>query len=144
MRRAKLRDCMGIICSKSNFRFEFLAKGPKVSIPIIHVFCYQVFSIGFEVGGCKSESVLRGKVRIHDQNYIIFAVPAFECLGGKSSVSVLIWAKVPCYVYRRGKARCIKDFISEYISFSYYKTQFPLICLRSSWKVPHKKGGMHR
>ena len=135
---------MGIICSKSNFRFEFLAKGPKVSIPIIHVFCYQVFSIGFEVGGCKSESVLRGKVRIHDQNYIIFAVLAFECLGGKSSVSVLIWAKVPCYVYRRGKARCIKDFISEYISFSYYKTQFPLICLHNSWKVPHKKDSMHR
>ena len=63
MRGAKLRDCMGIICSKSDFRLVliFLAKGPKVSIPITHVFCCQVSGTGLEVGGCKSESVYEGK-----------------------------------------------------------------------------------
>ena len=56
---------------------------------------------------------LAGKVRVHDQKYIILAVLACECLGGKSSLSVLILAKALYYVYRIGKARCINDFVSE-------------------------------
>ena len=60
----------------------------------------------------KAKAFMR-ESEVHDPKYIIFAVLAFECLGGKSSLSVLILAKALYYVYHRGKARCINDFVSE-------------------------------